>query len=137
MVWNKRSSATAQLVEFEQLFPSLRLAKSSRWARRMAKWLGLLLLAIVCFTAFAPWQQFVGGSGRVVAYAPLQRRQVVQSPISGRVARWVDGIREGIRVERGQMIVEIRDLDPDLLSRLQEQVAATQRELRSVDPRAW
>ena len=63
MFWNKRSSIAAiQLVEFEQLFPSLRLAKSSRWARRMAKWLGLLLLAIVCFTAFAPWQQFVGGN---------------------------------------------------------------------------
>ena len=63
MIWNKRSTVTAsQLVEFEELFPSLRLAKSSRWARRMATWLGLLLLAIVCFTAFAPWQQFVGGS---------------------------------------------------------------------------
>ena len=130
MFWNKKSSMTAiQLVEFEQLFPSLRLAKSSRWARRMAKWLGLLLLAIVCFTAFAPWQQFVRGNGRVAAFDPLLREQIVQSPISGRVARWADNIREGLRVEQGQTIVEIRDLDPDLLSRLREQVAATQREL--------
>ena len=118
MIWKERDSATVgQLGEFEERFPSLRLAMSSRWVRRMAKWLGLLLFAIVCFTAFAPWQQFVGGSGRVVAYAPLQRRQLVQSPISGRVARWTDGIREGIRVEKGQMIVEIQDLDPDLLDR--------------------
>jgi len=133
MIWKKNSSETvAQLVEFEERFPSLRLAKSSRWVRRMAKWLGLLLLAIVCFTAFAPWQQFVGGTGRVVAYAPLQRRQVVQSPISGRVARWVDGIREGIRVEQGQMIVEIQDLDPNLLAHLQDQVVATERELEAL-----
>jgi len=133
MIWEKYSSAnTGQLTEFEERFPSLQLAKSSRWVRRLAKWLGLLLFAIVCFTAFAPWQQFVGGSGRVVAYAPLQRRQVVQSPISGRVARWVDGIREGIRVKQGQMIVEIRDLDPNLLLRLQQQMIATQRELEAM-----
>jgi len=121
-----------QIVEFEERFPSLRLAKSSRWVRRMAKGLGVLLLVIVGFTAIAPWQQFVGGSGRVVAYAPLQRRQVVQAPISGRVARWLDGIREGILVEQGEMIVEIQDLDPDLLSHLQEQVVATQRELEAL-----
>jgi len=133
MIWNKTPSATTgQLVEFEELFPSLRLAKASRWARRMAKWLGLLLLAMIGFTAFAPWQQFVGGSGRVVAFDPLLREQIVQSPISGRVARWADGIREGVRVEKGQRIVEIRDLDPNLLSRLGEQVAATERELDSL-----
>ncbi len=133
MSWSgKKSRSIGQLVEFEERFPSLRLAKSSSWVRRFAKWLGLLLLAIICFTAFAPWQQFVSGTGRVVAYAPLQRRQVVQAPISGRVARWVDGIREGIRVEQGQWIVEIRDLDPNLLMRLQEQVDATERELEAL-----
>jgi len=133
MSWLKNSSTTVgQIIEFEERFPSLRLAKSSRWVRRLAKWLGGLLLVIVCFTAFAPWQQFVSGSGRVVAYAPLQRRQVVQSPISGRVAHWMDGIREGIRVEEGDIIVEIQDLDPDLLLRLQEQVAATQQELEAL-----
>ena len=134
MVWDNRSSATAsQLFEFEELFPSLRLAKSSRWARSMAKWLGLLLLVIIGFTAIAPWQQFVGGSGRVVAYAPLQRRQIVQSPTSGRVANWAADIREGLRVEQGRMIVEIQDLDPNLLSRLREQVGATQRELEALN----
>ncbi|MFV2068864.1 MAG: HlyD family secretion protein [Pirellulales bacterium] len=133
MVWNSRSSTSAsQLVEFEELFPSLRLAKSSRWARRMAKWMGVLLLALVCFTAFAPWQQFVGGRGRVVAFDPLLREQMVQAPISGRVARWAAGIREGVRVEQGRVIVEIEDLDPNLLTRLREQVAATQRELEAL-----
>lgn len=133
MIWNNESSMTVnQIAEFEERFPSLRLARSSRWVRRMAKWIGLLLLVIVCFTAFAPWQQFVSGSGRVVAYAPLQRRQVVQSPISGRVARWVNGIREGIRVEQGEMIVEIQDLDPNLLVHLKDQVVATRREIEAL-----
>jgi len=133
MIGNSRSSASAsQLVEFERLFPSLRLAKSSRWARRMAKYLALLLVVLVCLTVFAPWQQFVGGKGRVVAFDPLLREQIVQSPISGRVASWFDGIREGVRVEQGQWIVEIQDLDPNLLLRLQDQVAATEREVKAL-----
>ncbi len=134
MIWKTNSWATTgQLQELEERFPSLQLAKSSRWVHRMAKWLTGLLLGIIVFTAFTPWQQFVRGSGRVVAYEPLHRRQVVQSPISGRVARWVEGIREGMRVQQGQMIVEIQDLDPNLLSRLQEQVVATQRELKALE----
>ncbi len=133
MLWTSRSSTNpSQHVEFEELFSSQRLAKSSRWARCLAKWLGLLLILIIIFTAFAPWQQFVAGQGRVVAFDPLLREQIVQAPIKGRVARWADGIREGVRVEQGQMIVEIQDLDPNLLSRLQEQVEATERELASL-----
>lgn len=116
----------------EDRFPSFQLTRSSRRVRRMARWLGWLLLTIVCFTAFAPWQQFVRGSGRVVAFNPLHRRQTVQSPVSGRVARWADGIREGLRVKKGQVIVEIRDLDPELLTRLRQQIDATQRELEAV-----
>ncbi len=132
MIGNNRTTVnTSHQAEFEQLFPSLRLAKSSRWARRLAKWLSFSLMIIICIMALSPWQQFVAGKGRVVAFNPLLREQIVQSPISGRVAEWADGIREGIRVEQGQKIVEIRDLDPNLISRLQDQVEATRRELNA------
>ncbi|MBL4886031.1 MAG: biotin/lipoyl-binding protein, partial [Planctomycetaceae bacterium] len=133
MIWDQKSSESARhFAELDILFPSLQLAKSSRWVHRMAKWLVMLLVAIVCFTAFAPWQQYVSGKGRVVAFDPLLREQVVQSPISGRVASWSDGIREGTHVKQGQTIVEVQDLDPDLLLRLKEQVEATERELESL-----
>ncbi len=133
MVWsNKPFRNASQLAELDKLFPSLRLVKSSRRARRMAKWLGVLLLLVTCVTAFAPWQQFVAGSGRVVAFDPLLREQVVQAPISGRVSRWAKGMREGIRVKQGEMIVEIRDLDPNLLTRMKEKISATHRELVSL-----
>ena len=111
------------------LTPSLRLARSSRWARHLARWMVLLLISIVVFTAFAPWQQFVQGNGQVVAFNPLHREQTVQAPVSGRVTRWIPGIREGMRVEKGQTIVEIRDMDPNLLERLEQQVDATRREM--------
>ncbi len=59
-------------------FPALRLARSSRLARRVARVLLVLLAVAIVSLAFAPWQQTVSGTGRVVAYSPLQRQQPVE-----------------------------------------------------------
>ncbi len=112
-------------------FPALRLAKSSRVARRVARVLLVLLAAAVVALGFAPWQQTVDGTGRVVAYAPLQRQQTIEAPISGRIVRWGEQVFDGARVEEGHFILEIQDLDPNLQIRQQEQLAATQRELEA------
>lgn len=126
---NRGDFSHAQLVEFEKMFPAARLSMTSRWLRRAAWGLGLLLLLVILVVALAPWQQFVPGKGRVVDFSPLRRPQVVQSPISGRVARWIEGIREGLWVEKGQPVVEVLDLDPNYLSRLRNQLNATEQEL--------
>ena len=112
-------------------FPALRLARSSRLARRVARVLLVLLAAAIVSLAFAPWQQTVSGTGRVVAYAPLQRQQTIEAPISGRIVRWGDHIFDGAIVEEGHFILEIQDLDPNLQIRQQEQLAATVRELEA------
>ena len=109
-------------------FPALRLAKSSRTARRVARVL-LVLLAVACLAlGFAPWQQSVSGTGRITAYAPLQRQQTIEAPISGRIVRWGDQVFDGALVEEGHFILEIQDLDPNLQLRQEEQLAATVRE---------
>lgn len=110
-------------------FPALRLVRSSRFARRVARVLLLLLALAILGLAFAPWQQSVSGTGRVIAYAPLERQQTIEAPISGRIVRWGNGIFDGARVKREQFIVEIQDLDPNLQFRQQEQLDATRREL--------
>jgi multidrug resistance efflux pump len=89
--------------------------------------LPLLLLAL----AILPWQQTATGEGRVIAYAPEERQQAVESPISGRVARWM--VREGERVAAGDPIAEIVDNDPDLLERRLRQREAAESELRAVE----
>ena len=133
MIWSRvPRSAAWHSDDLDNLFPALRLVKSSRRARRMAKWLGLLLLLVVLAIAFAPWQQFVAGTGRVVAFDPLLREQVVQAPISGRVSQWVNGLREGLFVKQGQVIVQIQDLDPHYLARIREQIKATEKQLESL-----
>ncbi len=111
--------------------PSIRLVASPRLPRRIAKvLLGLLALTLVALFA-APWQQSVRGTGQVVAYAPLERQQVVEANVSGRVHKWGDGIREGVVVRKGQLILELRDIDPAALQRLEQQCASYEEKLRS------
>lgn len=115
----------------EAALPAIRLVQSSRNARRVAKGLLLLLVATSIAVGFAPWQQNISGTGRVIAYAPLQRQQVIEAPITGRIAEWNESIVEGLWVKEGQRILEIRDIDPNFQIRLDQQLAATERELES------
>jgi multidrug resistance efflux pump len=122
---------TRQATEFD--FPSRRLVRSSRLAARVARYLIVLLLATIVAMLFVPWQQTVSGSGSVVAYAPAERQQTIEAPVSGRVMDWDPSeIYEGARVRKGQKLCEIRDLDPDLLSRLAEQRRAIVAELEAM-----
>jgi multidrug resistance efflux pump len=111
--------------------PALRLARSSRFARWLAKillyGLGLTIIGML----FLPWQQSLWGTGEVIAYSPNEREQIMESPIKGRIVRLGDGIMENARVLKGQLIAEIQDLDPELLSRLQAQADASQRALEA------
>ena len=111
--------------------PALRLVESPSVPRRLAKVLiGLLGLTLVALL-FVPWQQSVRGSGRVVAFAPLERQQTVQANISGIVYQWGEGIREGAQVKKGQIIVEIRGIDPNALERFEQQRDAVAQKLEA------
>ena len=113
----------------EAVLPSLRLARSSRLARRFGRFLAAMLGLAIIAALFAPWQQSVTGSGNVIAYAPLERQMVVEAPIKGRIIQWADGIFENAHVKTGQEILKIQDVDPEYLARLQEQQASGQRQL--------
>ncbi|MGB4739151.1 MAG: HlyD family efflux transporter periplasmic adaptor subunit [Fuerstiella sp.] len=115
----------------EALLPSLRLARSSRLARRIGKLLLLLLLVGFFLVAIAPWQQSISGSGNVIAFDPLQREQTIEAPIKGRIIRWGENIFENAHVKEGDLIVEIQDVDPLLMSRLNDQLAASASQVRS------
>lgn len=111
-------------------FQPPRLACSSRTARRVAKVLVFCLGAMIVAMAFAPWQQNVTGNGRVVAFSPLVREQIVEVPVNGRIHKFAEDMSEGMRIKQGDFIAEIRDLDAQLLARLEDQLAAKQRELQ-------
>ncbi len=98
-------------------------------ARRTAKLLAaaFALLGFACLVA--PWQQTVAGTGRLIAYAPLDRQQIVEAPIDGRVVRWFT--QEGAVVEAGDPLVEVSDNDPQLMDRLMTEHAALSARLAS------
>lgn len=93
-------------------------------ARMLARLLVVSMVAGVLALVFTPWQQSVSGSGRLVAYAPLERQQAVEAPIGGRVVRW--HVQEGDHVEAGELLAELSDNDPEILARLERERDAAQ-----------
>jgi adhesin transport system membrane fusion protein len=103
----------------DALMPALSLANPTR----IIRWLSFLLLAgfllLVLGMGFLPWRQFVVGTGRVIAFNPLDRRMNVEAQVSGRVKHL--HVVEGQKVKKGQLVVEIEDNDPNLLANLRAQ----------------
>ncbi len=78
-----------------------------------------LFLATPPTLLLTPWQQTINGAGRVTAFAPLERQQTVEAPVSGRIVQWL--VREGSKVKVGEVLMEIADVDPEQLERLSRQ----------------
>lgn len=97
-------------------FSNLNGAQTNPIAVRIARSMITLFLILLVFLALTPWQQNVQGIGRVVAYIPGDRQQMIGAPVEGRIARWL--VKEGSRVKKGEVIAELLDNDPLLLQRL-------------------
>ncbi|MCB1018870.1 MAG: biotin/lipoyl-binding protein, partial [Acidobacteria bacterium] len=48
-----------------------------------------------------PWQQNVVATGQVIAFNPVERRQFVEAPVSGRIVQW--NVVEGDTVAKGDV----------------------------------
>lgn len=115
-------------------FPASRLVPVPESARRVASAILAVLALLVAAAALAPWRQSVSGEGRVIAFAPLERRQDVEAPIAGRVAHFY--VDEGTVVREGDPLVAIRDNDPEVLSRYDAERQALEMRLLSYRSRA-
>lgn len=100
-------------------------------ARVLAFLLVLGLALAVVALIFTPWQQNVTGSGRVIAYTPVERQQPVEAPVSGRVKNWY--VQEGDHVEKGQLLVELSDNDPEILARLERERTAIRSQIEAAE----
>ena len=106
----------------EGLMPALRLARSSRLARRIARFLFFGLVATIVVMVYAPWQQSITGTGDVIAFAPAERQQTIEAPIKGRIERLGNDLAENTFVRKGDLIAVISDLDEGYAVRLQQQL---------------
>ena len=75
------------LLDHRSHLPALALAGSVRGARILSRVVTTLFVFLLVGVIFLPWQQFVSGTGRVVAYNPLERSVTVEAPLPGRVAK--------------------------------------------------
>lgn len=97
--------------------------ETASFAKRIARGMLKLFLILLLFLSLTPWQQNVRGLGRVVAYTPADRQQLISAQVEGRISRWL--VREGSQVKQGDVLAELLDNDPQLLQRLEsEQKAA-------------
>lgn len=112
---------------------ALRMTRTPRVAGRLT-WLLLLGLGgLPLALALLPWTQSVHGTGRAIAFDPVERPQFVVSPIEGRIKKWY--VVEGDRVKAGQRIVEMVDNDPNLELRLLDEERAILDRLRAAEGR--
>ena len=96
--------------------PALSIVGSTKTPRIFCTVLLFVFLFTLIGLIFMPWRQFVTGTGRVIAFDPLDRRINVEAQVSGRVKQL--NVVEGQRVKEGDLIAEIQDNDPNLLRNL-------------------
>ncbi len=112
---------------------SLASIRSPKFIQRLTRFCIVSFLALFVGLLFLPWQQFVKARGRVIALDPLERTVVVEAPLSGRLNK--SYVADGKRVEKGDLLFELEDNDPELLKNLQDQVATARRRQDAVRTR--
>jgi len=107
------------LLDHRAGFTSFELTHSSRRLRRVSRVLLALFALLILGLIFLPWQQFIRGSGKVVAYDPFERSVTLEAPLGGRVER--SFVVEGQAVKEGDVLFELVDNDPNLLANIRQQ----------------
>ena len=98
----------------------VKVPKRLRMWSRLAFMLFIVFGVIICFV---PWTQTVTVQGNLSAYSPTERPQEIHAQINGSIRAW--HVNEGMPVKKGDMILELEDVNPqfmaqDLLQRLDQ-----------------
>jgi multidrug resistance efflux pump len=106
----------------KNLKSAIHLVQSPELAVWLAKVLLFGLIVSVFAMALLPWQQTSRGTGQVVAFAPQERQQSVQSPTKGIVAKIADGLVEGSIVKKGDFLLEVQPFAANMAEQLDGQL---------------
>lgn len=93
---------------------------------RISTLLTILIIFIIC-CLFLPWIQTSRGNGSITTLHPEDRLQKITAPVGGRIEKWY--VRDGIHLSVGDKIVEIRDVDPQNIERINNEINATKERL--------
>ncbi len=98
---------------------TLSLGKTPSHVAKYIKVIGYTFFVIPFLALFLPWQQNVTAMGRVTAFTPSERVQTIDAPLNGVISKWY--VQEGSKVNKGDTLLEISDIDPMFKERLQAQ----------------
>ena len=98
-------------------FTALESVKVPRVMRAVFYMLLVAFLTTLVFLIYAPWVQTATGRGAVNTLNPNERKQDINALVPGRIEEWY--VRDGSRVKKGDPIVRLADIDPQLVDRLQ------------------
>jgi len=108
--------------EFRDRFRTIQALRLPRPLYTMRLVLLLSVAVVVAFLVFVPWVQNASGTGTVTTLNPAERSQTITTLAKGRIQRWY--VRDGSYVHKGDPIVDLVDLDPQLLERLDAELRA-------------
>jgi len=118
-------------------FQSWAVVRIPRKLRTWARAAILLLLLFGVTVSFVPWTQTIKAQGQLSSYSPSERPQEIHAQINGRIHNW--HVNEGMTVKKGDLVLELEDVNPqflapDLLQRLdQSREALEQRRQAALD----
>ncbi len=105
---------------------------STPWAiRRSVQMILATATLIILAVLFIPWQQTAVGDGRVIAFDPAERLQIITANLDGNIEKWF--VREGDRVKKGDVVARMADNDPDIVTRLKKEREALAREITALE----
>jgi multidrug resistance efflux pump len=119
------------LRSYNAIYRSNKVSKVKYW--------GLGIIAFLIIILFLPWTQNIRAKGSVTTLYQQDRPQNLNSPIPGKIVKW--WVKEGDVVKKGDTILQISEikedyLDPNLISRTQQQVSAKKGSISSYEGKA-
>lgn len=111
-------------------FPAMHLVRSSWFARVLSRLMFIILVGLILAGIFLPWQQTSRCEGEVVARLPQLRSQSVQSGTKGVIKKLMEGLREGMPVKEGDLIMEIEPYSKNQFLQLETQKLGYENQLR-------
>ena len=107
-----------------------RLLSTPRSIRNSLRFILVTAALIIVGLLFIPWQQTAVGDGRVIAFDPAERLQIITANLDGNIEKWF--VREGDKVEKGDVVARMADNDPEIIARLKTEREALAREIEAL-----
>ena len=122
-----------------QRLQSQRLVRVPRRLRAWARFSLIMFIVFGAIVCFVPWTQTVTVQGQLSAYSPTERPQEIHAQINGSIRAW--HVNEGIIVKKGDLVLELDDVNPqflaqDLVQRLEESREALEQRRQAALERA-